>query len=69
VAQRLQGVLAADAGLLHAAERDLDRRQIVGVDPAGAGLQCADDAMRAWKVACEDAGSQPELGVLARATT
>lgn len=46
-----QRVLAADARLLDAAEGDFDRRQVINVDPAGSGLQLADDAMRAGEVA------------------
>src|SRR3546814_9424354 len=40
-------VLAADAGLLHAAEGHGDGRHVVGVDPAGAGFQLRHHAMAA----------------------
>ncbi len=64
VVERGERVLAADAGLLEAAEGDFDRREIVVVDPAGAGLQVSDDAMRPRQVAGEDAGGEAELGVV-----
>src|SRR4051812_16582543 len=37
--QRLEPVFAAQAGAFHAAERDFHRRHVVGVDPAGAGVE------------------------------
>src|SRR3546814_2038419 len=53
-------VLAADAGLLHAAEGHGDGCHVVGVDPAGAGLEPSHHAVAAREVAGEDAGRQPE---------
>src|SRR5690606_37894522 len=57
-------VLAADAGLLVAAERHFDRRHVVVVDPAGAGLKPGHHPVRPGDVAGDHAGRQPEFGVV-----
>jgi hypothetical protein len=46
----------------HPAEGHLDGREVVLVDPAGAGLKRADDPMRAGEIPGEDPGRQAELG-------
>ena len=61
-------VLAADAGLLVAAKRHLDRRQIVAVDPAGAGLRAARSrGARARNLAVKTPADRPNSVSLARA--
>ena len=67
VLDRGSPVLAPESGQLDAAEGQLDRRHVVVVDPAGAGLQPRDDAMRAREIVGEDAGREAELGVRSRA--
>src|SRR5438128_1570396 len=57
-------ILAAEAGELVAAEGQLDRRDIVLVDPAGAGLELSDDPVAAGQVGGEDAGGKTVLGVV-----
>ena len=59
---RGQPVFAPEAGGLVAAERKLDRGDVVLVDPARPRLQPRDHAMRARDVGGEDPGGQPEFG-------
>ena len=51
-----------EARHLHAAERQFDRRYVVVIDPAGAGLQARDHAVRASQIVGEYAGRQAEFG-------
>src|SRR5690606_34709176 len=55
--------LAADAGLLVAAERRMRGIQVVAVGPDATGLDPAAHAVGAVDVAGPDAGTQAELGV------
>jgi hypothetical protein len=55
------GIFPAEAGGLDAAEGHARGRQVVGVDPAGAGLQSRDCAMGAGQIGGEDAGGEAEL--------
>src|SRR3990172_10244373 len=59
--------LAAEAGLLHAAERRLSGRDQAGVDPDDAGLEALRDAPDPAEVAGVEVGGEPELGVVREA--
>ena len=48
--------------MLAAAEGQLDRRDVVVIDPAGAGLQPRDHAMGAGEIVREDPGGEAEFG-------
>ena len=58
VLERGAAVLAAEAGGLDAAEGRLDRGEVVGVDPGGAGVEPGDHPVGAGEVAGEDAGGE-----------
>src|ERR1700756_117036 len=53
--ERLEAALAADAALLHPAERDTEVAEEPAVDPDGAAVDGGGDAMRAGEVARPDA--------------
>ncbi|ENN86115.1 hypothetical protein RHSP_32539 [Rhizobium freirei PRF 81] len=57
-----QRILAAEAGLLGAAEGNLHRGEIVGVDPERAGFELVDDAVGTGEVGSEDAAGKAEFG-------
>src|SRR6266478_3104950 len=67
VLDRGDAVLAADAGLLAAAERCLDRCDVVVVDPAYSRLEGGDNAVRTRQVAGEDPGGEAELRIVGAA--
>src|SRR5262245_32514892 len=60
VLDRGLSVLVADARFLHAAERHLDWRDIIVVDPADSGLEPVGDPMPAREIAREHTGRKPE---------
>ncbi len=59
--ERRAPVLAPEARHLHAAERQLDGRDVVVIDPARARLQLRDHPMAARQIVGEHARRQPEF--------
>src|SRR5579862_2923755 len=57
----VDAIFSTDARLLVAAERKGRRREIVGVDPARAGVELVDHAVRPLYVVGKDAGGQAEF--------
>src|SRR5215211_3602012 len=58
VLDRRFAVFAADAGTLYTAERKLDGRDVVVIDPACAGLQPGNNPVASGKILGENAGGE-----------